>query len=454
MGVIALTVFCATASSADQSADRFQPMDVFQLEYASDPQISPDGKQVVYVRNFMDIKKDRRRSHLWIVNADGSEHRPLTDGDGQRPLAALVAGRQAAALRVRNADDGPAQLYCRWMDTGQTARLAQLPAAPSELAWSPDGKSIAFVMHVADRPEPFVELPPKPEGRRVGRAVQGDPHAELPARRQGLSQGRLPPCLRPAGRRRHAAPADQGTARASRPAGLDARWQGHCSSTANRHPEGEHDPLNTEIYEVAVADGAIKALTNRQGPDGHPAVSPDGKQIAYLGFDDKRQGYQVTRLYVMNRDGTGCEGPDRPVRPRRPQPGLEPGRQAASTSSSTTRATPRSASSIRWRRRSRRVAEHVGGTTLDRPYASGSFSVAGDGTVAFTLTSPDRPADVAVRRPGDKEARRLTQLNDSLLGHKALGTVEEIRYKSSHDGRQIQGWIVKPPASTRRRSTR
>ncbi len=77
--------------------------------------------------------------------------------------------------------------------------------------------------------------------------------------------------------------------------------------TANRHPEGEHDPLNTEIYEVSVADGAIKALTNRQGPDGHPAASPDGKRIAYLGFDDKRQGYQVTRLYLMNRDGSGSK---------------------------------------------------------------------------------------------------------------------------------------------------
>ena len=64
-----LALLACSPSPAD---DRFQLMDVFRLEHAADPRISPDGKQVVYVRNFMDVKKDRRRSHLWIINADGA----------------------------------------------------------------------------------------------------------------------------------------------------------------------------------------------------------------------------------------------------------------------------------------------------------------------------------------------------------------------------------------------
>jgi len=56
---------------------------------------------------------------------------------------------------------------------------------------------------------------------------------------------------------------------------------------------------------VTVADGSIRALTDRRGPDGQPAVSPDGEKVAYVGYDDRRQGYQVSRLYVMNRDGSG-----------------------------------------------------------------------------------------------------------------------------------------------------
>src|SRR5262249_11802145 len=75
--------------------------------------------------------------------------------------------------------------------------------------------------------------------------------------------------------------------------------------SANRHPNNDQEPINTEIYEFSIADGSVKELTNRKGPDSDPAVSPDGKFIAYVGFDDRYQGYQVRKLYVMNRDGTG-----------------------------------------------------------------------------------------------------------------------------------------------------
>jgi acylaminoacyl-peptidase len=91
------------------------------------------------------------------------------------------------------------------------------------------------------------------------------------------------------------------------------------------------------------------------------------------------------------------------------------------------------------------AAGDVGGLDLGRPYAGGSFSIAKDGTVAFTMSRPEHPADVALQRAAGKEARRLTRLNDDLLGYKALGAVEEITYKSAHDGRLVQGWIVKPP---------
>ncbi|MBL8798417.1 MAG: S9 family peptidase [Planctomycetia bacterium] len=432
----------AASQAADTLTDRFQPMDVFQLEHASDPQVSPDGKQIVYVRNFMDIKKDRRRSHLWIINADGTEHRPVTNGDANDHTPRWSPDGKQLLFVSGTAGDGPPQLHRRWMDTGQTARLGQLPAAPSELAWAPNGKSIAFVMQVVERPEPLVKLP-KPDG-----AEWAEPFKEIRTlnyRHDGKGY------LKEGYHHVFVLPADGGTPRQLMKGAHEHRgplaWTPDGKAllvTANRNPEGAHDPLNTEIYEVAVADGALKALTKRQGPDGHPALSPDGKQVAYLGFDDKRQGYQVTRLYLMNRDGSGSKLStgqfDRDVRsPIWSRDGKRVYFQFDDQGDTKIGFIDPLSSKVET------VADHIGGTTLDRPYASGSFSVAGDGTVAFTLTSPERPADVAVRRPGDKEARRLTRLNDSLLGQKALGTVEEIRYKSSHDGRQIHGWIVKPP---------
>lgn len=432
----------ATPSLADDKpADRFQLMDVFQLEHASDPQMSRDGKQVVYVRNFMEIKKDRRRSHLWVINTDGSEHRPVTSGDTNDHSPRWSPDGKRLLYLSGRPGDGTAQLRCRWMDSGQTARLAELPASPMELAWAPDGRSIAFVMHVAERPEPLVPSPPKPEG-----AEWAEPFKVIQTlnyRHDGKGY------LKEGTHHVFVLPADGGTPRQLTKGPHEHRgplaWTPNAKAllvTANRHPEGEHDPLNTEIYEVAVTDGATKALTSRQGPDGHPAISPDGKQIAYLGFDDKRQGYQVTGLYLMSRDGSSPKlltGKfDRDVRnPIWSRDGKRVYFQFDDEGNTKVGSIEPLSSKIET------VAEHIGGTNLDRPYSSGSFSVADDGTVAFTRTSPDRPADVWVRRAG--EAKRLTRLNESLLGHKSLATMEEIRYKSSHDGQPIHGWIIKPP---------
>src|SRR5262249_47283518 len=91
------------------------------------------------------------------------------------------------------------------------------------------------------------------------------------------------------------------------------------------------------------------------------------------------------------------------------------------------------------------LAENVGGTEIGRPYASGSFSTGGDGVIAFTVTSPTRPADVAVRTRQDAQPRRITTLNDHRLGPKGLAAAEEVWFDSSHDGKKIQGWVVKPP---------
>src|SRR5438034_4220772 len=78
---LATLVLLAPTPAAAVGKARFKAEDVFKLEFASAPQVSPDGKRVVYVRNILDIMKDRRRSNLWVVNADGTGHQPLTTGN-------------------------------------------------------------------------------------------------------------------------------------------------------------------------------------------------------------------------------------------------------------------------------------------------------------------------------------------------------------------------------------
>lgn len=151
-----------------EDARRFQPMDVFQLEYASDPQISPDGKRVVYLRNSMDIENDGRRTNLWIVGVDGKRHRPLTSGHHNEGSPRWSP--DGTRLLYVASEDGSSQIYPRWMDTDQTARLTQLTQ-------DPDGRWIAFIMLVPEEGKSFVSLPAAPE---LVSAPQGDRQANLP----------------------------------------------------------------------------------------------------------------------------------------------------------------------------------------------------------------------------------------------------------------------------------
>ena len=68
-------------SAKGQISKTFDPIDIFEIEYASDPQISPSGDRVLYLRNFKDIMSDRNLSNIWMVNFDGSASRPITTGN-------------------------------------------------------------------------------------------------------------------------------------------------------------------------------------------------------------------------------------------------------------------------------------------------------------------------------------------------------------------------------------
>ncbi|MFQ5739520.1 MAG: prolyl oligopeptidase family serine peptidase [Acidobacteriota bacterium] len=445
--VVALQVSVWAESGAGTAGNnRFQLNDVFSLEFASDPQISPDGRRVVYVRNFMDIMKDRRRSNLWIVSSDGSGHRPLTTGE-ENAFSPRWSPDGTRVLYVASSD-GSSQLFVRWMDTGQTAKLTHLTSSPSGITWSPDGRWIAFSMLVREPSPPFVEMPAKPEGAEWAKPARVIRKLVYRADGQGY--------LRDGHGQLFILPAEGGTPRqvTSGPYNHEGTpsWAPDGSAlvfSANRHPDWEYDPLNSEVYEVSLGDGAIRPLTDRQGPDLNPVVSPDGKRIAYLGFEDRQQGYQVTRLYVMDRDGGQsrlmARELDRDVRrPLWRQDGE--GLYFQFDDQGNTRI-----GSLSPGGEMRTLATDLGGVSIGRPYSGGSFSVSTNGRFAYTQTDPQQPAEVAVGRVDASSGRRLTRLNDDLFGYpgfsggKKLGAIEEIWFKSSFDGRRIQGWIVTPP---------
>src|SRR5687768_11402824 len=140
----------------------FSAMDVFALEWASDPEISPDGARVAYVRRSFDAKTDTRRGAIWLVDRDGGNHRPLAGlaGNQSSPRWSPDGGRLAF---VAAGDDG-AQIHMHWFADGVTSRVTSLFDAPTDLAWSPDGRQLAFVMRVPTKHEPLkIELPEAPK---------------------------------------------------------------------------------------------------------------------------------------------------------------------------------------------------------------------------------------------------------------------------------------------------
>ncbi|MCB0686411.1 MAG: PD40 domain-containing protein, partial [Saprospiraceae bacterium] len=159
-------LFLSVHLSAQQKdfSEKLEPLDIFDLEFVSDPQISADGKQIIYVRNFMDIMTDANLSNLWMVNVDGSDNHPLTTGN-QNDQAPIWSPK-GDQIVYRSNKSGKSQLYLYWLEDGTEQQLSNAQQAPGRPFWSPDGRWLAFSMSVPYEEKPFAKLPAKPEGAK------------------------------------------------------------------------------------------------------------------------------------------------------------------------------------------------------------------------------------------------------------------------------------------------
>ena len=158
----AVIVLVTSSSVHSDELRPFDRMDVFDLEWVSDPQISPDGRHVVYARNGMDIMTDGKWSRLWIAETDGANPVPLTGRDVNESNATWSPDGSRIAFTSKS--ENGTEIYVAWVESGKVARLSELDRSPKSLSWSPDGSQIAFRMLVPEKPVVLVNTPEKPKG--------------------------------------------------------------------------------------------------------------------------------------------------------------------------------------------------------------------------------------------------------------------------------------------------
>jgi len=461
--VLSFVFALAPHARAQEKHDRLGVEQFLDWELVASPQVSPDGRQIVYTRRWPDKVNDKYEDEVWIMDSDGGRNRFFVKGS--QPAWSPDSKRVAYVAQGQPAGS---QIFVKWTDATGETQLTRLERSPSNLAWSPDGRHIAFNMLVPGSPALTIKMPARPAGAKwveaprvvdrlnyrsdgAGWRPEGFTHIFVIS-----SEGGAPRQLTD-GDYQHGSP----------------EWMHDSQAivfSAIRKSDAEYLRGDSEIYAVSLSGGAIRQLTDRKGPDNNPRVSPDGRLIAYTGSDQNDNTYNVSHLYLMSADGSNkrslAEGFDR------------------------------APSEIIWSEDGGGlffVAEDRGSQNLWFIPATGgapqqltrgsqilSFnSKSHDGLLVGTRTAPDKPTDVcAVRVPpradrlkgealAPSDLKLLTHVNDSLLEGRKLGQVEEIWYDSvALAGQQrcvasdsdplqpksadcastrVQGWIVKPP---------
>jgi dipeptidyl aminopeptidase/acylaminoacyl peptidase len=431
---------CALAFSAPGTLPAQQrPQSKITLEQYLDwrevqnPQLSPDGAQVIYTRRWIDKMNDRWETSLFIMNADGSHQRSLVQGsdvkwspDGKR-IAYIAKG-----------EPNGQQIFVRWMDAeGAVTQVSHLTEAPSAVEWAPDGKSLAFSMSVPSSEGFHIPMPAAPKGAkwteppkvvtrlnyrsdRIGYIDDGYRHIFV------ISADGGAPRQITNGDWNHSAPAFS----------PDGKW---IAFSSLRVPDAEHVFRQSQIYAANVETGEIRQLTHHAGTNTGPAWSPDGKMIAFVAADSTdHSAWAEGKLWMMNADGSNAHvavgALDRPI------------------------------SGLLWAHDGSGVyfgVESEGSKNLYfvsssgavRPVTSGKqvltvSDVSANGVAVGVRSTPVMPADVVtLTLPAGVATTsaftQLTRVNDDVLAGKALAETEEIWY-TSKDGLKIQGWVVKP----------
>lgn len=433
--VLLVTAF-ASSRVAAQTQKKLTLGMFWDIVTVSGPQISPNGKEILFTRRWDDKINDRYLTALWIMDSDGTHQRFFANGsDGRWSPDSKKIAYVAEASSPKGA-----QVFVKWLNAPNGTQITNVDETPSGLAWSPDGKQIAFLMNVPAKREGIANVrpskPPRAKWTHAPRIVQ-----QLIYQRNGV--GYLPYAYRHI----FVVSADGGTPRqlttgdwndaggygggglSWTPDGSEILFSGLRTADFEYHHLGE-----SYIYAVSVASGQVQQLAQEKAAHQNPLVSPNGKYVAYIGHPLIAEAYTTSHLYVMDIDGSNPhelsasldEGPRGPI-------------WAPDSSGVYFDAASHGTSDLYFATLSGKVRKVTNGNHM-----LAVSSISNDGLAAATVTSYYKPLDIYSFNVADPQLQQLTFVNDDLLHGVKLGQTEEFSYKS-FDNLKIQGWIIKPP---------
>ena len=460
--LIAGTLIVLVAASGPYAAGKrpITEMDLFKFTWIADPQISPDGATVAFVKVIVNEKDNRYESSIYAVPSTGAAPKPLTAGIRDLSPRWSPDGKFIAFVRAIDKDGQtqPGQIYLLRTDGGEARALTDLPKGASNPVWSPDGKTIAFSS--ITRPEDLVKSDSTSKGEHksdvkvVTRAVyraNGNPTYVDPERHSHLWTVPVP------------AGAERSAPHQVTSGDFDERgtqWSPDGATlyfVSDRTPEPYYGPADTDLYSVPSAGGTIAKVASIDGTILTLSVAPDGKRIAFIGIfrGAPIRSYSQPDLWIVDAApgstpknltasydfdiGSGIGGDQAAPRGDQPKPIL----WSKDEASLIVAASEHGSGNLR------RVSIATG--KVD-PVTNGAHDIVAytgtaDGTrLAATISTQTNIGEISILSTTGEVATptQITRVNDTLFSDVAQSEPEEIWY-ASFDGKKIQGWIVKPP---------
>lgn len=441
MKTFAFALLLATAAPV-LGATPFQPADLYKLSMVTDPKVSPDGAHVLFTRASFDIQTDTRQNEVWVADVAGDKVTPHL----LIPASAKASGFDWSPDGRRIAYVAPwlgkPQLWVMDVSEGVGRVVTSGKIAPESPVWSPDGNKITFVARVEAPAAKIAGMPEKPEGATWAPA----PKIITDFRYRGDGSGYSTPGVDHIFVTALDGSAPMQLTKGDRDVlgGNSLEWTPDSTRIvyAARQREGaELQPFESDLFAVPAAGGTPVQLSNVDGVEEDPMVSPDGRMLAYVG------GLKTSKFYLQ---------PDLWLRP-----------MAGGEAVNLTKVLDRPVIDAKWAADSKglyvfyndvgltRVAlvplsggkptvvvPQVGGTRLYLPSAGGGWSE-GKGVFAYTTAETDRPAGLGVMK-GGKEIAHIDFNKDWRAG-KSIGKLERVTWNSSAGGLPIEGWVQYPP---------